>query len=336
MFYYLYPFINYLLTYNLLTYYEIYIKILLCNYIEFKMQSYNLEYYNTVSVNNMTLSENVLKSIQTLTNIFGESIPVVSKSTIPQPDSWKRIEQFKATQIEKPEGVDNYTSNIRTCLNKLSVKTYDTHKSNIIDNINNILNSNESTEVIQQHITVVVNSLFDIVSNNKFYSSMYADLYSEFCSKYDFFNEITNTIPVKYMTSVSSIISVNQNENYDKFCEVNKENDKRKSLITFIINLTKNNTLTPEIIYKIYVELDNKITSTIDDITIQPINDEIIENIFIIITIGSEFLSKSDSWETIKTNVNTLSKYKTKDHPGLSSRSLFKYMDMATIVNKIV
>lgn len=292
------------------------------------MQTYNLENYENISINEFSLNQNVLKVIQKLTQIFGESTKSTPKpvNTIKKDETWKRVEPFKPTQIEKPVGTANYTSDIRNYLNKLSEKTYETHKTNIINNIDSILNSDEPPEVIQQNITIVINSLFDIVSNNKFYSTIYANLYSELCLKYEFFNEITNTISSKYMSTIPNIISINPNEDYDKFCEVNKENDKRKSLITFIVNLTKKNTLSIDVVSNIYLELTDKLL--IDDITYQPINDEIVENIFIIITLANEILRTTEKWEIIQAQIQTFSKYKSKEHPGLSNKSIFKYMDM--------
>jgi hypothetical protein len=301
------------------------------------MNTYNLESYNNISVSNMVLDESVLNVISTLTNIFGISTVSQPKpKNVSKGDEWKRIEPFKATKLEKTEGIDTYINIIRTSLNKLSAKTYDTHKTHIIDNINNIMKTDESIDVINHNISIISKSLFDIVSNNKFYSNIYANLFSEFVKIYDFFNDITNNIPEIYMKNILNITPVDQNKDYDKFCEMNKENDKRKSLITFIINLVKNNTLSIQILEQIYNYLDNILITNINNPENTQINDEIVENIFIILTDASELLHNTPIWESLKIQINIISKYKSKDHKGISSRAIFKYMDMATIVNKIV
>ncbi len=305
------------------------------------MLLYNLEYYNKTSVVGMTLNDHTQDSINTLIDIFGISTPVQPRPQhrsvpVQKHEEWKRVEQFKPTLFTKTEGIDTYISNIRTLINKLSAKTYDTHIKSIIENIDNIINTDEDIDVINKNISIISGCLFDIVSNNKFYSNIYANLFTEFVNKYEFFKDITNSIPENYINDILKINPVDQNENYDKFCEMNKDNDKRKSLITFIINLVKNNTLASSNIGHIYTQLDNIVFKSIDNPEIIEINDEIVENIFIIISNASDILHKQPLWETIKTQINTISKYKPKEHPGLSSRAKFKYMDMATIVNKIV
>lgn len=289
----------------------------------------------------MTLNIHTQNSINTLIDIFGISIPVQPKlqhtpRAVPKHEEWKRVETFKPTQFAKTEGIDTYISNIRTLINKLSTKTYDTHITSIMENIDNIINIDENVDEINKNISIISGCLFDIVSNNKFYSNIYANLFTEFVNKYEFFKEITNSIPETYINDILKISPVDQNENYDKFCEMNKDNDKRKSLITFIINLSRNNTLDCSNIEYIYTQLDNMVFNSIDNNANIEINDEIVENLFIIISNASDILHKQPSWDTIKSKINTISKYKPKEHPGLSSRAKFKYMDMATIINKIV
>ena len=100
--------------------------------------------------------------------------------------------------------------------------------------------------------------------------------------------------------------------------------------------MVKNNTLSIQILEQIYNYLDNILITNIDNPENTQINDEIVENIFIILTDASELLHKMPIWESLKIQINIISKYKSKDHKGISSRAIFKYMDMATIVNKIV
>ncbi len=300
---------------------------------------YGIEFYKELNIDNLTLNENCMTVIQQLTNIYGESVHSTqsTKCIIQKPQSdanWKRRAQFSTTKLYKPEGIDVYINSVRTCLNKLSENTYDNHIVTINDNINNIINVDESPESINNNLTLVANSMFDIVSNNKFYSKIYANLYKDVSCKYAFFVKITDAIVDKYIESISSIVIVNPNDDYDKFCDMNRENDKRKSLITFIINLVKNDTLNIKSIINIHNHLDKYITSNIDIQDNAPINDEIIENLFILISDSIDILHKTDDWKNIKTQINTISTYKPKEHLGLSSRAKFKYMDMVTVIKK--
>ena len=52
---------------------------------------------------------------------------------------WIDMKNFKATPIQKTEGMDKELNNIRIMLNKLSSKNYDTMKENIIKSVRNTL-----------------------------------------------------------------------------------------------------------------------------------------------------------------------------------------------------
>jgi len=300
------------------------------------MVQYNIDFYKDLNIDDLTLNDNVIDVIKQLTNMYGEIIQSTKPVSKPQQSdaNWKRRAQFITTKLDKPEGIECYISSIRTCLNKLSEKTYDNHIVTITDNINNIINVNDSPECINSNLTLVANSMFDIVSNNKFYSKIYANLYKDVSCKYPFFVKITDAIVDKYIESVSSIVIINPNDDYDKFCDMNRENDKRKSLITFIINLVKNDTLNIKSIVHIYNHLDKYITSNIDIQDNILINDEIVENIFILISDSIDILHKMDIFKDIKMNINLFSTYKPKEHLGFSSRVKFKYMDMVSLIKK--
>ena len=56
---------------------------------------------------------------------------------------------------------------------------------------------------------------------------------------------------------------------------------------------------------------------------------ELTENLFILVTMSRETLCKYDEWiNIIQININNFMKLKVKEHKSLSSRSIFKYMDM--------
>ena len=80
------------------------------------------------------------------------------------------------------------------------------------------------------------------------------------------------------------------------------------SLITDLHNISCN-----------YIELENKYHEV----------EEITENVFLLVTHSKPILSGHESWKTnIEPSIRNFAKLKTKEHMSLSSRALFKYMDM--------
>ena len=169
--------------------------------------------------------------------------------------------------------------------------------------------------------------IFDIASTNKFYSEVYARLYKDLIVKFNTFDENITPFLAQYIGGFTNIEFIDSNVDYDKYCDNNKANDKRKALSAFVVNLMKQDILQKKEVFDIILDLQRQTFEYIcrDDLT--HVVDEITENVFIMIT-AIKNAADDVQWEKIMENIGTLSKYKAKDYPSLSSRALFKYMDM--------
>ena len=249
-------------------------------------------------------------------------------------EDWEAVRNpvpFKATVIDKKEGIEKSINDIRVCLNKISAKNYKSQLETIIENINNILLDNENKI---EDMKTIVKAIFDIASNNKFFSELYADLYKELGDKFPEFNSIIEEFLVQYKENVKEIVYVDPNTDYDKFCNYNKSNDKRKALSAFLVNLMKKQIITTDLLLDIILYLQGLITKYIDEPNRLNEVEEITENLFIIIPNIKAECSSLENWNVILTNVTECSKLKAKDRQSLSSRAIFKYMDMVDKLNK--
>jgi len=249
-------------------------------------------------------------------------------------DDWEAIRNpvpFKATVIDKKEGIEKSINDIRVCLNKISAKNYQSQLETIIENINNILLDNENKI---EDMKTIVKAIFDIASNNKFFSELYADLYKELGDKFPEFNLIIEEFLFQYKENVKEIVYVDPNTDYDKFCNYNKTNDKRKALSAFLVNLMKKQIITSELLLDIILYLQGLVSKYIDEPNRLNEVEEITENLFIIIPNIKSECSSLENWNIILTNVTECSKLKAKDRQSLSSRAIFKYMDMVDKLNK--
>ena len=93
------------------------------------------------------------------------------------------------------------------------------------------------SENSESNLSIIGENIFDIASSNRYYSKIYADLYSDLSSKYNFITEQYLQNLNKFTELFNNIEYVDSNVNYDRFCEINKINEKRKSLASFYINL---------------------------------------------------------------------------------------------------
>ena len=303
---------------------------------------YTIEDYTKIIFdNNYVLSEDVLVKIRELTitlNIIPANKVNISKNEDREDrknrrdrecqikdDSWENLRSFKSTVIEKKEGIVKTISDIRSCLNKMSSKNYEKNKDSIVQFIE------ENTE----NIGMIAQSIFDIASTNKFFSEVYAELYRELFLKYDVFKSILDDFILKYVENIRNIKYVAPTDNYDDFSAFNKKNDTRKATSTFITNLVKKGVINTSV----YIDIVSQIKNIIYDFMEQDNKtcelDEIMENFFILITECIALLIENSSvWSSIRESVVKISGYKSKDKPSLSSRAIFKCMDIIDIEKK--
>ena len=255
---------------------------------------------------------------------------------------WDTLRNFKATSIEKKKGVDLSIDKIRKHLNKMTDKTYDNLKVHIIEEIDLIIasasinnNDIQSNEELMCELNRIGDALFDIASGNSFYSHMYATLYKELMTKYEFMKTIfTNKI-----NSDDSIFKDFQycdpNKDYDTFCKNNKTNEKRRALGLFYVNLMLQNIIPVEKIASMLEDLQTEMMSYIKKENYVNIVDEMSELVYIFIIKGSAGLKTlTEEWSEFVSRITLIGAMKAKSQPSISNKTIFKHMDMLSLINK--
>jgi hypothetical protein len=244
-------------------------------------------------------------------------------------ESWDSIRTFQTTKIEEKSGIDGQIDIIRIHLNKMSDKNYIDMRNKIIEIIDKLALESFTAEDMSRFSSAI----FDIASNNRFYSKMYADLYSDLSSKYEMMMSVFETNFNKFIDLFNNIEYVDPKDNYDKFCEINKTNEKRKALATFYLNLMNNNIIrkvkimeiTRNLLAQIYsfILVDNKKNEV----------DELTETVAILYK--KEMYEDDDGDEynqiegyTISEIIEKIANSKVKDYKSLTNKSLFKFMDL--------
>jgi hypothetical protein len=245
-------------------------------------------------------------------------------------EDWNAIRNFKATNIVKAVGFDKELNMIRCLLNKLSAKNYETHKDEILEKVKEIINVDDNNTNDETSNTLkVANMIFDIASANRFMSELYADMYVELVGECETFGEILEGLLKKYRETINNISYADPNEDYDKFCDYNKENELRRANTAFIMNLTKRDMISRKEVMNVICELQELTVKFINEENRKNEVDEIAENMFLFYTMGNEFISNEQLWSTqIMPFIESFSKKKAKEYKSLSSRCVFRYMDM--------
>jgi hypothetical protein len=240
-------------------------------------------------------------------------------------EDWETIRNFQATKIEQKVGIDSKIVIIRSLINKITDKTYVELSNKIIETLDELIQD----ETCEEEMMKVSNSIFDIASNNRFYSKIYADLYSNLIHRYEIIKIVFEKSFNTFLELFQNIEHANPEEDYNKFIKINAENEKRKSLSSFFVNLMLNGIITKEKIIEITSDLMLEVLKLIKEENKKSIVDEMTENISLLYNKDLFDIEKVTINDELFTDIiNRLSLCKVKTYPSLSNKSIFKYMDL--------
>ena len=250
------------------------------------------------------------------------------------PGDWETLRSFQKTEFVKKEGVDKDIDGIRLLINKLTEKTYD----KIIEKLFVILDELKDNESYDTEcINKIGYAIFNMATSNKFNSNVYAKLSSELQSRYDFMTDIITFNINEFMKMFKDMEFVSPDENYDKFCEMNIINEKRRSMSLFLVNLFKNKVITLDFVFENIKNVQNMLIDedTMLNHTMVGIVDELAENLYILLTnIPVHTLNTYNGWSTVYNNIVKIKSIDTKQYIGVSSKTKFKHMDILDKLDK--
>lgn len=247
-------------------------------------------------------------------------------------EDWETIRSFQATKIEQKTGLDGDIDNIRLLLNKLTDKTYLDIREKMIEKLDKIgleFNSDEDYKKVG-------NIIYELSATNKFYSKIFAELFAELCGKYIWLMNIFNEKYSNIMCQYINIQYIDSEKDYDGFCEMNKQNDKRRSITMFIKSLANIQFIMHKDVVMILKKLLELVCNMINTPEKKNEVDELTENIAILFdktSIG--YVDNIDelyiNGKTIIETINSLAKSKAKDYQSLSNKAIFRFMDLVEI-----
>jgi hypothetical protein len=241
---------------------------------------------------------------------------------------WQAIRNFQKTEFIKKEGIEKEIDSIRALINKLTDKTYD----KIIDKLTTTLdeiNNNENYDEV--YIDKIGHAIFTMATSNKFNSNVYAQLAKELQSKYTFMTNIINNNINEFMKLFEDMKFVSSDDDYDKFCEMNIINDKRRAMSLFLTSLYKHNVITLDFVFDKIKSIQNIIIKeeTMTNESNRMIVEELSENLYILLTnIPFSTLASHNEWNQIMNNILKIKNTDTKTCMGITPKAKFKHMDI--------
>ena len=243
---------------------------------------------------------------------------------------WEEIRNFKTTELtKKEEGVEKDIDELRGLLNKLTSKNYDEMEKNIMTTLTKIIGKNCQEDDLEK----IGEAIFEIGSINKFWSALYAKLYKTILTAFPLMNDVYKKNFNNFMSLFDEIRYVSAEEDYDEFCKVNKENEKRRSVGSFFVHLMNNDVIMENAIFELIKKLKDKMLVLIDVKGKKQEVEEFAENIVILINSGKEKLESATgsgdfSWNECIEFVEDMTNKKIANYASLSNKVIFKFMDL--------
>ena len=152
------------------------------------------------------------------------------------------------------------------------------------------------------------------------------------------FNEVLVSFLSNYSNSIKDIVHVNPDEDYEGYCQYNKKNDMRKATAVFIVYLMKEGILPVLKVLSLIVSFQEISIQYVDEENRTNEIEEIAEILYLFLEKGiTTFLNCKAEWIwkfMITKHINTFAKYKKNDKKSITSRAIFKYMDIVQLIEK--
>lgn len=178
------------------------------------------------------------------------------------------------TQIPmfKVEKVHTIPQQITILLNKMTEDNYKDIEHKLIK----LIETNPSE--IDNCSTII----FDIISNNAFYGSIYASLYVSLVNQWSIFKELFQVRLNQHMIQLKNIKIVSSTD-YDEFCKCNELNERYRTFSQFIVHLTLQGIIDNDIFYS-FLQYLIQLLHTLNNSDNKSSMDEIVEHLYLCIT----------------------------------------------------
>ena len=280
---------------------------------------------NLVNAKTYQLSESTLACLKDIELLVGSPNYIKTPRFNSQKDyenqKWDTFRNFKKTEIVQKDitDIEKLKMDVRDLLNKLTTKTYDKKKIKMIE----LLNDKEPS--ILSKICPII---FDISSNNMFYSLEYATLFKELIANFPPILSLFKSNFGNFLNIFKTIEYISPEENYNEYCRINKINEKRRSQSKFFSNLMVLNIIPDVEILKIILTLQERIVLYVADENNNNNIEEIIENISIILETIYENIDKdNEHLKLIIANIKWLLDNQ-EEYNAITNKATFKYMDI--------
>jgi len=289
------------------------------------MKKYSLEDIDNISVDGFRIDLTNTINLNNIENICNDLTIPFEFRKYHHDNIFERRKNivFQPKKQEEKKGIEKSIQDIQLILNKLTAQNYEHIYKDAIDIIDNLLNSNKVDELYK-----INKFIFECASQNKFNSETYAKFYKELINEYALLDGLIIKELNDYLDKFKDIKSCDAKENYAEFCKLNRINEKRRGLSSFITALVNNECIDISCIVDILVDLQNALKIELMKENNESTCQEISENLFILYKCNMIKDIEKELLKKLKSEVEEILKYNKKEVKSFNSKIKFKIMDI--------
>ena len=249
-------------------------------------------------------------------------------------ESWNDLNVFKGetTETKKVDHIESILTTVYGMLNKITAATYDDVRDSIFSSITTLFSYYETSEDFSipqnEAQTRIVKNIFDVASHNKLYCDLYSRLTHDLTERFDTLMEQYRS---EYKERTSDIVVVefcDDDDDYDKQCEINMRNDERRCTLKFICCLMKQGMVDKEEVFHIMNQFVDMLDESIDKEGNKMLCDELSNVIEEFINTVFHDFKEHNGFKCIWEQLVKISEYKVKNHVSLTNKCSFKILDI--------
>ena len=257
-------------------------------------------------------------------------------------DKWNTKIVFNGRPMSQSNGIEKPYNELKLAFNKLTHQNYDTIIITIMNLIEGLIDNDssdneeiEDTEGTYERIFSIYLTIVGKANNNE----VYIKCLKELVNKYPTFVMLVDNFINDYYTSYDEVSTIDPVTEYEEYCKMTQLNEKRKNYSRLIVGLYINKMIkeddTVELLNWALSKVFHGVNNSVNESLMMELSDNI--NIIILCLLrDSSFIDDSnDRWREIKEMLRTFSRLKAKDTKSISSRSIFKFMDVVEAMSKL-
>lgn len=236
---------------------------------------------------------------------------------------------FKATVLQKREGMEGVVDRLRKHINKMSEKTAASLSQKAFDEIDSHEGARDSVDVSA--------AVFELVSSNAFYSTMYANFYGKLLARYP---AMRGTLEEKLAAAPRELASVGTKApkgDYDAFCKQNKLNAIKRATGKFYVTLAALGVVDVMPVVNVVAAVQQALLDAGSDRDSCESRDELTEILFhMLVGQSARCLHTADGWPGIRSRLSEYAAQTPAPGKGVTGKSIFRHMDIVDSLSAAV